>query len=296
VAGDAQVGDGQAQRYYSMFVVDKRDTRWSVYDLRAINRFVSVLRDLDNFRHPNLSHLVATLHTPDRLCLVTSMCGRQTLFMRLKSRDRPSASTSPVPLPVVTIRSLIQKICAAISHLHLVASLCHRDIKPENFTVATLADDTVDIKLGGFELAMVQTAGVKCKSACGTIPFAPPEVVAAGSGGYDGLAADMWSIGILFTEIACGLRSVEDRILDINGKDPNNRKDKEGLLRPSPKTAKKMVFAFMQENFIENLYDNMVPEARELKEWLLPGVSSLLQVHPGDRPTAAMLKDFMPAP
>lgn len=284
---------GQIQ-FYSMFIVDKKQSKFSVYDLRAINRFVSVLGELDNFRHPNLSHLVATFHTPERLCIVTEMCGRQTLFMRLKARDRPLKDAVSNPLPTKSMKSLIQQICSAVCHLHLVASMCHRDIKPENFTIEQRADDSVEVKLGCFELSMVQSGTVKCKSSCGTIPFAPPEVVLAGSGGYDGMAADMWSLGILLVEISCGLRRVEDRILEVSGKDPTNRSDKECLLRPSAKTAKRMIVAFMQADFIERLFERAVPEAEELQPWLLPLVANLAQVYASKRLTADGLEDFLP--
>mmetsp|Transcript_72284 Transcript_72284/g.182252 ORF Transcript_72284/g.182252 Transcript_72284/m.182252 type:complete len:522 (-) Transcript_72284:353-1918(-) len=284
---------GQVQ-LYNMFIIDKKQSKYSVYDLRAINRFVTVLGELNNFRHPNLSHLVATFHTPDRLCVVTEMCGRQTLFMRLKLRDRPVNNAAPVPLPTASMRSLMEQICSAVHHLHVVASMCHRDIKPENFTVDEKPDGGIHVKLGGFELAMVQSGTLRCKSSCGTIPFAPPEVVMAGNRGYDGMVADMWSVGVVFVEIACGLRKVEDMILEANGQDPANRTEKDGLLRPSSKTAKKMIVAFMQNDIIQQLFERAVPEAHELKGWLLPMVSSLVTMQPAKRPTAAMLQDFLP--
>mmetsp|Transcript_77176 Transcript_77176/g.200816 ORF Transcript_77176/g.200816 Transcript_77176/m.200816 type:complete len:523 (-) Transcript_77176:552-2120(-) len=283
---------GQVQ-CYSMFIMDKKQSKFNVYDLKTINRFLRVLGELDNFRHPNLSHLVATPHSPERLCVVTEMCGRQTLFARLKLRDRPASKAVACPLPTASMQSLIEQVCSAVCHLHAVASICHRDIKPENFTIEQRPDDSVNVKLGGFELAMVQSGALKCKSSCGTIPFAAPETLLASRNGYDGMAADMWSLGVLFVEVSCGLRRVEESILELSGLETTNRSAKDCLLRPSGKTAKKMIAAFMQEGFVEGLFEHAVPEARSLEPWLLPMISNLVQVRAASRPTAASLQDFL---
>ena len=46
-----------------------------------------------------------------------------------------------------------------------------------------------------FHFALVQESGSKRVSPCGTVPFIAPEVLESQS--YDGLAANIWSLGVV---------------------------------------------------------------------------------------------------
>eukprot|EP00429_Kryptoperidinium_foliaceum_P032208 CAMPEP_0176140202 /NCGR_PEP_ID=MMETSP0120_2-20121206/71259_1 /TAXON_ID=160619 /ORGANISM="Kryptoperidinium foliaceum, Strain CCMP 1326" /LENGTH=204 /DNA_ID=CAMNT_0017476251 /DNA_START=68 /DNA_END=679 /DNA_ORIENTATION=+ len=187
-----------------MLVVDKHKSVRSFGVLMVINAFLGVMERLNRMPHPNVTRLMQSYSSPTHLYLCLHLAGPQTLFTRLSQRDTPTAGLPPHALPSAGMQSIAAQISAAICHLHIEADVCHRDIKPENVSVSEGEGGRMHVRLFGFELSVVQPKGETCK----TMPFVAPEVILAGKQGHDGKAADMWSLGILLLEIACGLRSV----------------------------------------------------------------------------------------
>lgn len=275
-----------------MLVVSKRQGVRNLSDLTMINRFVNVMHRIDDFRHPNVSRLVEAHHSQRYLYFCMDLAGPRNLFRRLFARDLVSADKSePKPIPGRVLQSLMTQICRAVCHLHLKAHVCHRDLKPENFTVQERADGEIDLKLNSFELATVQTPEQVCKMLCGTMPFAAPEMIIAGADGYDGKAADMWSLGVVLLEVACGLRSVEKALPPIS-EDLDERRPNE-LKRnapPSSEVAREVQRVFARPGFVQGLVERAVPEAKCVLHWLVPVVSGLLDVSPSGRIDAATLE------
>merc|ERR1712019_116299 len=96
--------------------------------------------------------------------------------------------------------SIITQIASAVAHLHTGPHICHRDIKPENITLAG-SGSGMCLKLVDFDLAIIREGGATCCSICGTLPFMAPEVMFSFE--YDGFAADIWSLGVVFFETLC---------------------------------------------------------------------------------------------
>lgn len=51
------------------------------------------------------------------------------------------------------------------------------------------------VRLIDFGFASMLKPGVKCRMACGTPSYMPPEILKKGE--YEGTAADMWSLGVV---------------------------------------------------------------------------------------------------
>jgi len=97
---------------------------------------------------------------------------------------------------------------ASVEHLHSL-QICHRDLKPENYVFqdSSSKDSEPVLKLVDFDSAVVQQPNTCCRQICGTLPFVAPEVYLSNS--YDGFSADIWSLGIVLLEIACGTAVLE---------------------------------------------------------------------------------------
>merc|ERR1711870_44303 len=115
-------------------------------------------------------------------------------------------------MPLPRCQSLLSQVTDVVAHLHLGPQICHRDLKPENVIVQDVPNRPLVIKLADFDLAAILPGTATCRSPCGTVPFTAPEVLLQRE--YRGMAADMWSLGIVMLEITCGVRIVE-KILSI---------------------------------------------------------------------------------
>eukprot|EP00913_Durusdinium_trenchii_P010170 g9536.t2 len=166
------------------------------------------------------------------------------------------------PLSFAKAAQLLQQLFRAVSHLHLGPKVCHRDIKPESFDLHETVE-MISLKLTNFQLAF-----------CGTVPFVAPEILKGER--YDGMAADMWGVGITVIEILCGSRSV-DKVLGIEEK----------------------VKSFPDETFLANLLEvfqepgsasrilqsSCFPEFQGFRLTLSPWLNALLAVEPEERQT-----------
>jgi 5'-AMP-activated protein kinase catalytic alpha subunit len=109
------------------------------------------------------------------------------------------------PLREPAARRLFAQLLGALGHCH-AAGVAHRDVKPEN----VLLTPEGDAKLSDFGLGALAAAGGAGSSSlldtvCGTPHYAAPEVLAArAGGGYDGAAADIWSLGVCLYVVLAG--------------------------------------------------------------------------------------------
>ncbi|CAO2602273.1 Sperm motility kinase [Lemmus lemmus] len=74
----------------------------------------------------------------------------------------------------------------------------HRDIKLENI----LLGEGGKVKLCYFGLATQLVQGLMLEELWGTLPYLAPEILAGAP--YDGMAGDMWSLGIVLYVLATG--------------------------------------------------------------------------------------------
>jgi len=130
------------------------------------------------------------------------------------------------PLSMEHTISMIVQACNAVAHLHLGPEVCHRDIKPENFIVNSDENGEPVVKLADFDLATIHNRAALCRTICGTMPFTAPEVMLKQA--YNGLAADIWSLGVVLLEVLCGVRILE-RALSLQLKKPEKGPDTEAL-------------------------------------------------------------------
>jgi len=279
-----------------ILVIDKRRSVRTFRDMNVINTFMLVAERLRLAEHRGISRISETFCTPSHMYVCMELCGPRTLFARLCMRDSQPKGVDSVPIAAHGMQSLMAQLCAAICHLHIAADICHRDCKPENVSIREQANGRIDVKLFGFELAAVQSEGRKCRFACGTMPFAAPEIILAGRHGHDGKAADMWSLGVLLLEVACGLRSVEGSLSPLlppqaaQRAEQNTRPDEKHVLAPTEEVARKVQDIFRDPGFLKSMLGKTVPEASCLKPWLAPALRGLVEVDVQKRLTATTLQ------
>ncbi|GAB1301186.1 Putative sperm motility kinase W [Apodemus speciosus] len=92
---------------------------------------------------------------------------------------------------------IFQQVVSAIHFLHQ-RHIAHRDIKLENI----LVDAAGNVKLCDFGMAIKVTEGQMLEDICGSLLYWAPEILARKP--YNGLAVDMWSLGIVLYVLVTG--------------------------------------------------------------------------------------------
>ena len=158
------------------------------------------IRLLKYFDHPNMIRLYQVLDTTQNIFVVMEYVSGGELFSLVKKEKGLSEDKA---------RLLFRQIIDGVQYCHqnLVA---HRDLKLENI----LVDKTGLIKIADFGLSNFMKDGHFLKTSCGSLHYAPPEIIQAKP--YTGVEVDTWSCGvILYAMITAGLPFDHDTVANL---------------------------------------------------------------------------------
>ncbi|XP_018108365.1 death-associated protein kinase 2 isoform X3 [Xenopus laevis] len=146
-----------------------------------IEREVDILKDI---KHPNIITLQDVYENKTDVVLVLELVSGGELFDFLAQKESLSEEEAT---------RFIKQILEGVNYLH-ARKIAHFDLKPENIMLLDKTIAMPHIKLIDFGLAHTIEDGVEFKNIFGTPEFVAPEIV-----NYEplGLAADMWSIGVI---------------------------------------------------------------------------------------------------
>ncbi|KAH0793567.1 CAMK family protein kinase [Histomonas meleagridis] len=183
--------------------------------------------------HPHLVPIFETFESQRQIFQVMKLAKTNLIYYLRRAKLPPRAYIK-----------IIDDILSAVEYLH-THYICHRDIKLDNI----LVDDDKNIYLCDFGFACF--AVNPCHEKVGSIGYSAPEVLLNDE--YDGLKADMWSLGVLIYRLYsnhCPFPDSQD-------------------------------FSKFNENSIN--YSRIPEDVR-------PIIRSLLQIDPNKRPTASELR------
>ncbi|CAN1297792.1 Mitogen-activated protein kinase kinase 7 [Linum perenne] len=106
-------------------------------------------------------------------------------------------------LSEAAISDVARQVLEGFDYLHS-NNIVHRDVKPANFLVN---GETKEVKIADFGVSKKLPSRLsRCNSYVGTTAYLSPERFDMGStgGSYDGFAADVWSLGLVFLELFLG--------------------------------------------------------------------------------------------
>lgn len=144
-------------------------------------------------KHPNIIELTEVLQTKNNIYMVLELVSGGELFDRIVKAKRFDEKTA---------RGFFQQLINGILYCHQ-NGIAHRDLKPENL----LLDSHETLKISDFGLSAISEEGGGGKkkmlmTTCGTPNYVAPEVIE--EQGYDGMKADIWSLGVILYVMLAG--------------------------------------------------------------------------------------------
>lgn len=174
-------------------VIDKKKvTKMGIMD--RIEREISVMRLV---KHPNIVHLHEVMATKTKIYFVMEYAKGGELFNKVVEQGKLEEDVA---------RKYFRQLINAVEFCH-GRGVYHRDLKPENI----LLDEDENLKVSDFGLSAL----TKCRrsdgmlhTTCGTPAYVAPEII--GRNGYDGVAADVWSCGVVLFVLMAGYLPFHD--------------------------------------------------------------------------------------
>jgi serine/threonine protein kinase len=224
-----------------------------------------------NWVHPNVVKLHNIYHSETHVLFRMCDGGSRDLKKRLTKRDNPHSPLNA--LSADKAKAIMFQMLSAISHLHTGPKVVHCDLKCENIILKETADG-IDVTISDFDSALANPS-LPHYGIFGSYPIMAPEILLHEQ--CDPFAADVWSIAMVFLEIATGLGIIEKAL--------NLQRLTAQVSRRVLKTHQKKMMAqvhgfFSQEDSIDKLLEeHLRPElqdARPLLNVVLPGMLKVL--------------------
>ncbi|HEY1732698.1 MAG TPA: serine/threonine-protein kinase [Terriglobales bacterium] len=153
-------------------------------------RFISEIRMLASFDHPNIAQLHTAFQVDNQLVMMMEFVEGSTLEQIAKQS----------PIPQSDVIKYIQQVLAALSYAHS-RGVIHRDIKPANIMVTSQGV----VKLMDFGIAKSRTEQdlTRPGTTMGSLYYMSPEQV---RGGTVDARSDIYSVGVMMYELLAGRR------------------------------------------------------------------------------------------
>lgn len=159
--------------------------------------YISEVKIISRLRHRNLVQLVGWCHERGEFLLVYEFMPNRSLNTHLY--DSSNLLAWPLRFKITV------GVASALLYLHEEWEQCvvHRDVKPSN----VMLDSSFNAKLGDFGLARLvdHDRGSQTTVIAGTMGYLAPECVTTGKASKE---SDVYSLGVLALEVACGRRPV----------------------------------------------------------------------------------------
>lgn len=163
---------------------------------KFIPREIRILRTL---QHPGLLDVIQVFES-SQICYIVmeyAVNGDLTEFINyLGALCEPDA------------RRLFKQLLLIVSYIH-EKNICHRHITCDNI----LLDENFNVKLADFGFARKLPKHGLLETNCGSYVYTAPEVLDGEK--YDGIAADVWSMGICLYCMLCGTLPYRDDDIDV---------------------------------------------------------------------------------
>ncbi|KAL8060855.1 hypothetical protein ABFX02_02G052000 [Erythranthe guttata] len=201
-AEEEKLGEGGFGGVYRGFLAETNSyiavKRVSSGSKQGLKEYASEVKIISQLRHRNLVQLLGWCHERGELLLVYELMPNGSLDSHIFKGQ--------TILPWEVRYKIAQGIASALLYLHeeWEQAVVHRDIKASNI----MLDSNFNAKLGDFGLARLvdHEKGAHSTVLAGTLGYMAPECMVTGRASKE---TDVYSLGIVLLEIACGRRPID---------------------------------------------------------------------------------------
>eukprot|EP00299_Pterocystis_sp_00344_P008534 c3280_g1_i2.p1 GENE.c3280_g1_i2~~c3280_g1_i2.p1 ORF type:complete len:382 (+),score=105.29 c3280_g1_i2:286-1431(+) len=143
-------------------------------------------------KHPNVVQMYEVLASKTKIFIVLELVRGGELFDQIVSEGKFDEKTA---------NWYFRQLVDGVQYCH-EQGVCHRDLKPENLLIG---EKDKKLKISDFGLSVLyhpESQADLLHTTCGTPNYVAPEVLA--DKGYDGTAADVWSMGVILFVLLAG--------------------------------------------------------------------------------------------
>ncbi|SAM08856.1 hypothetical protein [Absidia glauca] len=162
--------------------------------LAKVEREIEILKSL---RHPHIVKLIEVVETDAKIGIILEYASGGELFEYVLSHRSLEEDIT---------RNLFAQLISSVKYMH-VKGIAHRDLKLENMLF--LDAEQTHLLVSDFGFANDDKRDL-LKTSCGSPTYAAPELVFPSSKGYNGQAADIWSLGVILYCMVCGYLPFDD--------------------------------------------------------------------------------------
>ncbi|CAL4937405.1 unnamed protein product [Urochloa decumbens] len=185
--------DSRTGAVYAIKVLDRNH----VLRHKMVEQIKREISTMKLIKHPNVVQLHEVMASKTKIYMVLEFVDGGELFDKIVNSGRLAEDEA---------RRYFHQLINAVDYCHS-RGVYHRDLKPENL----LLDSHGTLKVSDFGLSafapQTKEDGL-LHTACGTPNYVAPEVLA--DKGYDGMAADVWSCGIILFVLMAGYLPFDD--------------------------------------------------------------------------------------
>jgi serine/threonine protein kinase len=178
------VADSQTAQHMACKIVSKK----RLADEQILRSFIQEIEIMQSLRHPHVVQFHEVLYTDALVYIIMEYCASGELISLLGQE---------APLPCALRSQIICQLLTALAFLH-ANGIAHRDIKPDNI----LLDADKNVKLGDFGFSRRVNGAFLMQTPCGSPDYVAPEILLGKD--YDGLKADIWSVGVVLFVLETG--------------------------------------------------------------------------------------------
>jgi serine/threonine protein kinase len=196
-------------------------------DQKALDRFMKEAAQVAQWNHPNILRIYSDL----KLELLDAARGSIIPYIVMEyaqGGDLQKRLQPGQPYPLAEVLTIFPQLCSAVSYAH-ARGVIHRDLKPLNILFRALPDDSEQVVLTDFGLAVEIKATHHTYAHGGTLPYMAPEQLQ----GRVQPASDIFALGVILYQLCTGQLPFRRTLQNLWTPAPYKLPPRPSLINPS---------------------------------------------------------------